>query len=642
MPLNINTSNYINNQMTGTTNGQSVVGSASISGSEGAIVSVKGLDLQAGQTLSGKIIEIDGKEVKLLLSNEQTINAKLEGNINALLGQTLSFEVKSSENGQTALRPLYTNLNNSQTVLNALQNAGLPNTEQNLKMVSAMMDEGMPINKNAIYDMSKQVNSFPNANPETVVQLNKLGLQVNELTLNQYENYKGLEHQIIGDVENISKGLSDLMRESIKPVAEQLNINTSEALSDVSNEAGQKPEGKNLLSAFLEALTGTAKSQNEADIKFSDTQNSNLQETGSGDSDIKGELSENIENEELALSENGAQSNKTPIDVAQFDISRQILNLIDNSDNTLSDGTKSIHISDGLKALSDEIKNMMNNELSTVNDKPDNANVGKDSLLRTLVEETSVKETVNNDNVLDLAKNLLNQINENPERFSESLKSKLVELLSNKEFSGVLKDGLSKQMLLKPEEVVNAKNVDELYQKIVKQANQAIEILNNSSLDSKGLLESANNIKENVTFMNELNQVVTYVQLPLLMNNKSAHGDLYVYTNKKSLKNNDGNISALLHLDMENLGPMDIYVALTNSTKLNTHFYLQDEATIDFIEKHIDALNDRLTKKGYNVGVDISVKDSTKGSTNIAKEFMKDDPGQEGVSASKFSFDVRA
>ena len=40
--------------------------------------------------------------------------------------------------------------------------------------------------------------------------------------------------------------------------------------------------------------------------------------------------------------------------------------------------------------------------------------------------------------------------------------------------------------------------------------------------------------------------------------------------------NKDGNVSALLHLDMENLGPMDVYVAMQNN-RVNTHFYMQDD-----------------------------------------------------------------
>ena len=39
-------------------------------------------------------------------------------------------------------------------------------------------------------------------------------------------------------------------------------------------------------------------------------------------------------------------------------------------------------------------------------------------------------------------------------------------------------------------------------------------------------------------------------------------GELYVYTNKKNLADNDGNVSAFLHLDMDHLGPVDVYVAM--------------------------------------------------------------------------------
>ena len=611
MPINVNTSNYINNQTVGA--GHTTAGSVSITSSDGAVVSVKGLDLQPGQTLSGQVVEIDGKDIKLLLSNNQTINAKLEGNINALLGQTLSFEVKGSENGQTALRPLYTNLNTSQTVSNALQSAGLPVTDNYAKMVSSMMDEGMPINKNAIYDMSKQINNFPNANPDTIVKLSKLGLQVNELTINQYENYKGLEHQIIGDVDNISKGLTDLMNESLMEITDSLLGDNEAALAEAS-----KTESKNLLSAFLNALTG-----GEKQVEDSAQANSNASEALNASEDAEAELA-------------SEQQADNKIEVSVFDTSKMILDMIDTSDIKL-DSTK---LSEDLMKLAEDIVEASNKDSEVASE--GTRNIGKDSILRDLAQEVPISKPDNELGILDLAKNIIAKMNQNPETASESLKQKMAQLLSNKEFSGIVKDNLSKQMLLKPEEVVNSKNINDLYMKISEQANKAIEIMQNSGKENPELLSSAKNISDNVTFMNELNQVATYVQLPLLMNNKSAHGDLYVYTNKNSLKNNDGNVSALLHLDMDNLGPMDIYVALTNNTKLNTHFYLQDEATIDFIEAHIDLLNKRLTEKGYDMSMNISVKDRAKGPVNMSKEFMKDDPASEGISASKFSFDVRA
>lgn len=647
MPININASNYINTQTAGSNSASAMTQSVN-NVSDGAIVSVKGLDLQVGQTLSGQIVEIDGKDIKLLLSNNQTINARLEGNINALLGQTLSFEVKNSDNGQTALRPLYTNLNNSQTVTNALKNAGLPVTDNYAKMVSSMMDESMPINKNAIYSMAKQINTFPNANPDTVVKLNKLGLQVNELTINQYENYKGLEHKIMGDVDNLSKGLSDLMRDSLAEVKSQdADAELLKVQAEANIEQNAKPEGKNLLTAFFNAITG-AETEGSNNVKEEVVTNSE-------------EIADAIVNEESTVSKE--------IPKESFDTSKLILDLVDtngmeaeeNVSEPLKDLTKGLIDSlrtDVVNAEAEEIEasgketaskasNTRESIISELLAKSENGvskqeQVTFEDNVKRLIDTFDNKENITDKDTVDLAKNILKLLDGSQEKVSNSVKSKLADLISNKEFGDIVKNGINKQMLLKPEEVVNSKNIDDLYAKITKQAMQAVEILENSGKDNPQLLNAAKNISDNVSFMNELNQVVTYIQLPLLMNNQSAHGDLYVYTNKKSLKNNDGNISALLHLDMDNLGPMDIYVALTNNTKLNTHFYLQDEATIDFIEAHIEALNKRLIEKGYDMNVDVSVKDALKGPTNMAEEFMKDDPSQNTVTASKFSFDVRA
>ena len=662
MPINITTSNYINTQTQNLGGGQSVAASVSAGSVEGAVVSAKGLDLQSGQTISGQVVEIDGKDIKLLLSNNQTINARLEGNISALLGQTLSFEVKNTDDGQTALRPLYTNLNNSQNVSNALVSAGLPVTDKYANMVSSMMDENMPINKNAIYEMSKQVNSFPNANPETIVKLNKLGLQVNELTINQFENYKGLEYQIKGNVDTLSDGLSNLIKDSLADTvknagiedisANQLQEGATEA---VGTQEAAKYGGKSLLTAFLNAITGQEQvAQSEANANQGNTEA--LEAEGAN---LDGQNAiENASDPEMANTVQ-AQTHE-PIDASVFDTTRLVLEMVmpeDSSETVVSKEMKSF-----VAELAESVDNAFSNvEVQGESQTPKQGRLdilnelAKEAIksempvtdnIKTLVDSirsaAASDDGVTGENVLSFAKDMLNELENNPQKFPEELKEKLTKLLASKEFGTIVKDNITKQMLLKPEEVVNSKNVEELYAKISKQANQAIEIMQAANKVNPQMVEAANNIKDNVTFMNELNQVVTYVQLPLLMNNKSAHGDLYVYTNKKSLKNNDGNVSALLHLDMDNLGPMDIYVALTNHTKLNTHFYLKDEETIDFIEAHIDALNNRLTKKGYDMNVNVSVKDTSKGRTSIANEFFKDDPLGQGVVASKFSFDVRA
>lgn len=638
MPINIATSNYINTTTGNTGSGQTVSISGANISVDGVSVSVKGLDLKTGQTISGQVIEVDGKDIKLLLSNNQTINAKLEGNINALLGQTLSFEVKNNEDGLTSLRPLYTNLNNSMNVTNALSSAGLPVTDNYSRMVSAMMDENMPINKQAIHDMSKQINSFKDANPETVVRLTKLGLSVNELTINQFENYKGLERQIIGNVDTIADGFAKMISDSLSQAVKDNNI--TDISSKINNFLTETAEGnvknKNLLSTFLDSITGQNKDsmQLKADLAL-------------------------VDNEALT-------GEKIKADI--FDTTKAILELInpkDSSDTVISNEMKAFvaEFSNEMKTfaaeLSKEFKEVLNeNSGETNSDGNVTKALGRESILNELNKEilnnqenksdiikflnVNTDKEITGESVLKLSTDLLNILNKDKNLFPDDVKTKLLKLLSSEEFSGLVKDNLSKQMLLKPEEAATSKNIEDLYSKIINNTDKALSVFESLNSKNAEIAEAANNIKENVQFMNELNHAVTYVQLPLLMNNKSAHGDLYVYTNKRSLKNNDGNISALLHLDMDNLGPMDIYVSLVNKTKLNTHFYLQNDETIDFIEKHIDYLNKRLSDKGYDLSMNVSVKNKPKEATDITEEFFKDDPKTQGSVAVKVSFDVRA
>ena len=155
--------------------------------------------------------------------------------------------------------------------------------------------------------------------------------------------------------------------------------------------------------------------------------------------------------------------------------------------------------------------------------------------------------------------------------------------------------------------------------------------------------KSAGALSDNVNFMNQLNEFVNYVQLPLKMAGEDANGELYVYTNKKNLSNPDGNYSALLHLDMDHLGPMDIYVTMRDHTKVSTNFYLQTEELLDFIGSHIDELTKRLTDKGYNTTTKVTKKQPGEAIKPITDEFTKDEANVETpVVVSRMRFDVRA
>lgn len=215
-------------------------------------------------------------------------------------------------------------------------------------------------------------------------------------------------------------------------------------------------------------------------------------------------------------------------------------------------------------------------------------------------------------------------------------KESAFELLEGKAFKHILKNEMSRQWLLLPEEVANEHSVDKLYERLNSQMNRLNQALLESGRADTPLAKTVSNVTGNIDFMNQLNQMFTYVQLPLKMQNQGANGELFVYTNKKSLAKKDGSVSALLHLDMEHLGSMDVYVALNNQ-KVSTKFYLQDDKALDLIAQNIGILNERLESRGYSMNAEFINKEEK---TNVMEEILKKDKNISVLAG--YSFDARA
>lgn len=182
----------------------------------------------------------------------------------------------------------------------------------------------------------------------------------------------------------------------------------------------------------------------------------------------------------------------------------------------------------------------------------------------------------------------------------------------------IFKDPIFKEFMVKtgqelstlsPKEVANYENIENLYEHLQKRAVKILETL--AGKEDLALAKSASNLKANVDFMNQMNQMFQYVQLPLKFQEGHANGELYVYGNGKKLSLEDGNVSALLHLDMEHLGTVDIHVEMNPEKQVKTNFYFEDEAMLDFVYEHIDLLNERLEKRGYGPVTNVQMRDAS-------------------------------
>ena len=221
-----------------------------------------------------------------------------------------------------------------------------------------------------------------------------------------------------------------------------------------------------------------------------------------------------------------------------------------------------------------------------------------------------------NPSMKQLMQAISSKIVENPV-FTED---KLAEIFKDPVFKIFMKEAGEETSALAPKEIGNHENIDKLYEHLQKKADKILETL--VGKEDFALVKSAQNLKANVDFMNQMNQMFQYVQLPLKFSESRANGELYVYGNGKKLSLEDGNVSALLHLDMEHLGTVDIHVEMNPEKQVKTNFYFEDEAMLDFIYEHIDMLNERLEKRGYGPVTNVQMKDDTT-KTPVSEIFEK-------------------
>ncbi len=645
---------------------------------DGSYTASRAESLSQGQTVTGQIVEKEGDQVTIKLENDRTISAKLAGNADIEVGMKLTFEVAKS-GGQTALRPLFSNLSGSNAAMSALRAAGLPINSTTIAMTDKMMSESMPVNRNALAQMFRNVTSHSNVSPESIVQMTKLNMPLTESNVIQFENYRNFEHQITGDLQNAANGVADILEEAINLVGQD----NTDAFGSLS--AGEVVS-KVLELIDTDSLETIAPDEGNQALLFQNTDSEGA---------VTGNISGNAGNTAVVMNEILPESNG-PVWGIMPEASDQAavnpnLSLTATEQQTLVSDLQSLLI---LAGESSDIHEPLNpSEIITAVKElvqeypPDDIKVVQAELAAYSEESNAGTEE---GNLLNAARSDINNLrNENPDAANPDaanpdaashesaaanrqevarqqphtvstvtgeqdhaltektvkaqIHEKLNGLLKSDEFSKLVKDSVKAQMSIKPEDVANPGKIEELYERIQRTAGRISQLMESIARPDSPVAASAQGLSDNVSFMNQLNEFVNYVQLPLKMAGEDANGELYVYTNKKSLANKDGNFSALLHLDMEHLGPMDVYVTMRDYTKVNTNFYLESEEMLDFISAHIDELTRRLTEKGYNTSTKVTQKEPGKPVTPITDEFTKEEASTAApVTVARMRFDVRA
>lgn len=219
----------------------------------------------------------------------------------------------------------------------------------------------------------------------------------------------------------------------------------------------------------------------------------------------------------------------------------------------------------------------------------------------------------------------------------------MIALFESPAMKKLVKHVLDKHLLinlreLPPEETVK-EGVQKYYEGLSEKTEKLKAFLSSYGKENVPMGKTASNMSQNLNFIQSMNQMFTYIQLPLKMAGQNAHGDLYVYTRKKQLLKPGEEVSAMLHLDMDHLGAVDVLIRLKEQ-RIKADFTLESEELIDFIEEHMDLLKGRLEAKGYHYAWKMQKKEEEEKHKDLMASFFEQE--NPAVEIRRFSFDVRA
>lgn len=575
--------------------GQGYTGTVGTTGSA-ASGNAQGVDvtqLQPGDTFQGEIVSVNGEDVQIQLANGQYMAAKLERDVQLALGQVMNLQVQSNKDNRVVLKPVYDGKMQMLRVGEAaLRAAHMAVNDRTMALVSTLLENGMSINKNTLMLFNRLTLQNPGASMADLIKLTKLQLPVNENTLSQLQHYENMEHKLLDGINEASDEIIKLYDALTGKADVQGNQNA--AAQGVLPGQTALAEGGKFMEQVLVLLAGE-----EGGTQGMASQDANAAVLPENQNTQDAQNSQNVQsNPENNSLENKNLENMNPETMSQNTVRNQPVNPAEN-------------LAAGMKAAAQESTELTGAQTPKQAETGTTQEKTLDVFLTQLKGEapqavpgkiiSMIREGVREGTLgLKDVKQLLLDSALGRQLTAEQK----AEIFRSEPFKSMLKNGLQKQWTLSPQELAQEGKVEEFYQKLARESSQLTRMMN-EAMQSGGQNSTAAparamaNLSENVEFMNQMNQMFTYVQLPLKFGSSQAHGDLYVYTNKKNMARKDGTLTAFLHLDMDYLGALDVSISLqTQRNQVTTKFYL-DEASIALVEGHIDELSQRLSKKGY-------------------------------------------
>ena len=525
-----------------------------------------------GSVFQGEILNVQGNQVSIQVG-KYMLNAMLENGMNVNIGDRLSFLIKDNTGAKILLKPFYEN------------GESIQGTNMQNSLIKTLEEASLPVTERSMAAV-KEMMSY--GMPIDKNSMADIGRPLNQFKSANVETIISLKsHDIPVTQENITQfeayknaegKLLDQMKEIVKELSSMVeNAETMQSLEKTGELFGKLKELFQTVGNQLETPDGKI---TVTMSKMEDTgEMTQATQTSEKNIEVLNPGSDKISGESVKPNQQNPQLDGKAV----LNETIQTDNKIKSPENQQTDSKNTLH---------------ENLQINNKTNQPENQQVLNQSADRTVLE-------------------IKHQLSDEVKKIETAIKEKL---------------------LLTPEQLAEKgeKAVKELYENITKAADRMTELLEASGEGKSKLMTAAGDLKNNMNFMSDLNEMAAYVQLPVKLNGREQTGELYVLSRKKNKSSKDGPLTAFLHLDMEYLGATDIKVSLVNG-KVSTKFTLDNDASIKLVEVHLPELKKRLEELGYSVS--LSVDEITEKKLPFEKILEAEKPTQ---NIKRFSFDVRA
>ena len=557
--------------------------------------------LREGQTLKGVVSDVHSDQITLAMEDGTTFTGRLPDAGQYSIGQKAAFKIVSLDQNTIYMKAVSTSylLDMEDTIDQALEEAGLPKSARNSDVVRSLLMNQQSISRENILSSIRLCATYQDADVNSVITLRRLGLPLTAENLAQFEQYEKNEHSLLDHFAQITDSVADLMN-AIGTQVPRLSGQTAGQLLNLALSSPLTPEEQ----ALKESQAAAAEAQTETAAEE--------------------EISESAK-EALPEEAGAALSEEAEISSSPFSRMKQIF-------SSLTDGASAAKAALSESGLAKDYKIPFIHEQIGFSLSPEEREAFH-SLLSDLPlpEEltTSLKEgTLTIRDFLTAVRQAL------PQMSTQQASG----LLSSPSFQQLVKDQFLSNWTLSPEKLKQKGAVEELYQQISSQ----VDKLSHFSQDVFGknlfenLQQQTTQTSQNLDFMKLLNDTYQYVQLPVKLQQQNAHGDLYVMTRKESLRRHPDSLKALLHLDMDHLGSLDIHIIREN-TSITTKFFVDEKDTLALLEKNINLLQDALNEQGFSFSSEFSMKEKD---FDLVNDFMNAEAPVGTIA--RYNFDLRA